>query len=248
MTGSCNDRLHRKRRRIKEKDDAPTLLPFARFRLPSGRVLATVPKSCFADWDTAFRHISEWIGPRGAFHLAKSDGSLLRVGTYYSAEDYAEFADTDTLDEDEYGVIMQPDAGRGFELVILDEDGNRTSRLAQRLQTGGFEYNSPAYLRSYLALRDAPERERWGSTWPAWVLMPYQCEHCKLVTTVLGANLLEWPVDFDCCPACSGRDFFNCARCERIIDESDGDTNWCAQCSMWHSPGGTFLRAGPPTL
>ena len=112
------------------------------------------------------------------------------------------------------------------------------------MQTGGFQHNAPAYLREYLALRDAPERTRWGTAWAAWLLMPYQCEHCKLVTTVLGANLLEWPIDFDCCRACSGRDFFNCARCERIVDESEPDVNirpqddaliWCAECSVRHS-------------
>ena len=186
------------------------------------------------EWEIAFREISEWAGPRGAFHLTKSDGTLLRVG-----------ADSEnTLENGEYGVIIQPDAGHGFELVILDEDGNRASRPAQLMQTGGFQHNAPAYLREYLALRDAPERTRWGTAWAAWLLMPYQCEHCKLVTTVLGANLLEWPIDFDCRRACSGRDFFNCARCERIVDKSEPDVNirpqddaliWCAECSVRHS-------------
>ena len=216
----------------KSVDVSFAALRFARFRLPSGRVLAAARSW---EWEIAFREISEWAGPRGAFHLTKSDGTLLRVTSLLRVN---------TLENGEYGVIIQPDAGHGFELVILDEDGNRASRPAQLMQTGGFQHNAPAYLREYLALRDAPERTRWGTAWAAWLLMPYQCEHCKLVTTVLGANLLEWPIDFDCCRACSGRDFFNCARCERIVDESEPDVNmrpqddaliWCAECSVRHS-------------
>ena len=233
------------------EEDVPTL-PFVRFHMPSGRVLATV-----ADWPIAFIEISERVGPRGAFRLTKGDGSLFNLGTSrspgmsdeedaYSEDDHVECAERDALDADEYGVSVPTDAGRGFDLTILDADGNRTSRLAQRFWARGFECNLPVFLQEYLAVRDASKLERWGKTWPTWVLEPYQCGHCKLITTVLGAHLLEWPTHFGdrCCLGCSGGDFFNCARCEGIIWKSDDDVNirprdddliWCGRCSVLHS-------------
>ena len=243
------------------EEDIPTL-PFTRFRMPSGRVLATV-----ADWDIAFRQITEMLGPRGAFCLIKGDGSLFNLetsrspgmsdnGDVYSEDDDVECAEREALDADEYSVSVASDDGRGFNLAILDARGHRASRLAQRFQARGFQCNFPVFLQEHFAVRDASEVERWGKTWPSWVLVPYQCGRCKLITTVLGAHLLEWPIHVDdgCCLRCSGGDFFNCARCEGLVWKSDDDVNiraqvggliWCARCSILHSGIGTGGSCGP---
>ena len=68
----------------------------------------------------------------------------------YSEDDHVECEDRDALDADEYGVSVPTDAGRGFDLTILDADGNRTSRLAQRFWARGLECNLPVFLQEYL--------------------------------------------------------------------------------------------------
>ena len=217
-------------------------------RLPSGRVLA----DGVADWNIAFNRISEWIGPRGAFHLKMSGDSLFTLQRAHGLHGDSDSADdSDAFDGGEYGVIIQTDSGRGFNLTIMDEDGQQTFRPAQKCKTAGFVYNFPVYLQEWIMSleKEEPQYERWGKMWPESLLAPRQCKHCKLITTVLGANLLEWPCHLtdqrNCCLTCCGADdAINCARCEGIILGSedspniraqDDDLIWCDVCSVTHS-------------
>lgn len=187
----------------------------------SGETLISGKVSFDNIWNAIVNH----GGPRMCCSLVSPGGQLAPVGSPFVGGNYF--------------VIFHQDATRGFDMTFETEEGAKQHSSVKSVQSAdGFIYNFPVFLGECLQESVCADK-RFGKSWPTGFFDPCRCKECGVLTTRLGARLLEWPSD-EICPKHITVDQFHCGRCECLLLDDDQDLRaqdesgliWCFHCAV----------------